>query len=72
LARRSKPIPPEEIDLTNTDKRYWDEILKSYGLGMDRGRNPSCLAYIGDVQDVDKLAKEKNFTAEGRAGLSAN
>lgn len=54
------------IDTTNESPAYWEKILRSEGLGMDRGLHP--LVYVGDTNDLDNLCSGWPVTIVGHYG----
>lgn len=45
-----KPI--ENPDTQNVDPGYWEKVLSSYGLGMDRGNRKSRTMLIGGISEL--------------------
>jgi hypothetical protein len=50
----SEPI--DQPDVSNTDPAYWETVLKSHKLGMNRGMLGGRLSYVGDWREVETLA----------------
>lgn len=46
-------------------KKYWEKKLQEYGLGMDRGKNPRHLSYVGSGDILEKIDGDRR-TETGR------
>ena len=58
-----------QVDTTNTDQSYWDNILKTCGLSMKRGISP-IVKYFGGTRELDAVSErnaEMSFEVGGRA-----
>lgn len=49
-----KPI--DKPDVQNTDPAYWETVLQSHNLGMQRGMLGKKLSYTGGWREVEQLA----------------
>lgn len=46
-------------------KKYWEKKLQEHGLGMDRGKNPRHLSYVGSGDILEKIDGDRR-TETGR------
>lgn len=46
-------------DVTNTDPKYWDKVLKSHNLSMMRGSDQDFIYYGGDSFDLQMTANSQ-------------
>lgn len=64
----SRMRPIKKPDTENTDPKYWDKVLTSHGLSMERGKPPlirmpdgrrlRMILYVGGIQELDSLMEE--------------
>ncbi len=66
MPKRLTPIPREQIDTTNTDKAYWEEVLRREGLGMNRGLHPN--VYVGSTKNLDDIVDGAQVKIKGHYG----
>jgi hypothetical protein len=45
-----KPI--DSPDLTREDSAYWDKVLASHNLGMNRGHRPNRTSFRGGINEL--------------------
>jgi hypothetical protein len=45
-----KPI--ENPDTEREDSEYWDKVLASHGLGMNRGHRPNRTSFRGGINEL--------------------
>jgi hypothetical protein len=62
--KKLTPVRPESIDTTNTDPKYWEDILKREGLSMNRGMFPH--AYVGGSEEIDQIAGSSSQVSQSR------
>jgi len=55
----------KEIDITNTDQDYWNQILSEEGLSMKKGIHPK-LVYKGGTNEVLNQEEIRAEKKEGR------
>lgn len=54
-----QPVHKADIDTNNTDPEYWERVLRSYNLGMDRGSRRHSTSYVGDVGTLDAIEQKR-------------
>ena len=53
MGRRVKqPIDLDSIDRTNLEQSYWDDILESFGLGVNAGARPRHDSFRGGINEL--------------------
>jgi len=51
--------PIYQPDVTNESPEYWEKVLTSHDLSMDRGYQPDLVSYIGDLENL-KILERRN------------
>lgn len=44
-------------DITNEDPKYWEEVLRSHGLGIASGYSPRFISYAGDINALEQVSE---------------
>lgn len=52
---RKKREPVTEIDHSNENPEYWNEILNSFGLSMQRGSRPNVVTPSGNLTNLNRI-----------------
>lgn len=61
---REKPIT--NPDCQNEDPKYWSKVLKTHGLGMDRGASTHKISLRGGINELVVVEKEEYEQESGR------
>lgn len=67
---RDKPIT--NPDRQNEDPRYWAKVLKTHGLGMDRGKSANKVSLRGGINELVVVEKEEYEQESGRVRPSGH
>lgn len=64
MRKAVKPI--KEIDQTNESPEYWNSILKSFNLSMQRGYRPNVVTPIGGLFVLNKIDEKQAAKESGK------
>ena len=64
---KEKPIT--NPDCQNEDPRYWAKVLKTHGLGMDRGKSANKVSLRGGINELVVTEKEEYERETGHTRL---
>ncbi len=60
-----KPII--EVDTSNESVEYWNDILRSHGLSMERGKRPNLVVNVGGLYVLNKVDEKQFVKQTGKA-----
>lgn len=59
-----KPIT--EVDTSNESVEYWNDILRSHGLSMERGKRPNLVVPVGGLFVLNKVDEKQLVKETGK------
>jgi hypothetical protein len=56
----------QKIDMENRSRQYWNQILKSLNLSLDRGLQPNLIEYAGTSQNLERRSKRHKARSKAK------